>query len=282
MLSYRHAFHAGNSGDVLKHALLVQMLKLMARKERGFLYFETHAGAGAYDLSSPEAQKVGEYRDGIARLLDRPAITPGVSDYLEAVAALNPEGGLQHYPGSPWLARHYCRAQDRLLLCELHGSEYPLLKRHCAGDRRCHVHHRDGLEALRAFLPAPEQRALIHIDPSYEVKSDYLSVVGAVREAHRRMRGAVIALWYPLLSNAMQNGMLEQLAESGVAPIARFELEVRPPGIGMYGSGVLVVNPPWGLMESGAAMLDELHGRLAQADAACRCDWLVEESAASR
>ncbi len=277
MLAYRHAFHAGNPGDCLKHALLVQLLKAMGKKDKPFLYLESHAAAGLFDLDDPQAQKTGEYMEGIARLMALPSPSQALADYLDQVRALNPDGQLRHYPGSPWLAKQLTRAQDRLALCELHPNEFPLLQANMRDDRRVQLHQRDGLEAVRSLLPASEKRALVHIDPAYEIKDEYAHVAKSLREAYRRMRGAVFGIWYPLLANRPVEPFLNGLAASGAAPILRVELSVRGRTSGMYGSGVAVVNPPWGFVETAGTLVQELHAALSGPGGEYLCDWLVPE-----
>lgn len=249
MLSYRHGYHAGNVGDVLKHAVLALLIEALKKKPAPFAYLETHAGAGRYDLSAAQAEKTGEYREGIGRLWGRDDAPEALAPWLSAVAALNAPGtALRYYPGSPRVARHLLRAQDRMVLMELHGSEYPVLKQEFAGDKQVAVHHRDGYEGLKALLPPAEKRGLVLIDPSYEVKSEYAQVVEAVQAAHRRFPGGIIAVWYPVLARELTDGFKDAFRASGLRKILDVELTTRPEGaVGMRGSGMLVLNPPWQL-----------------------------------
>lgn len=280
MLSYRHGYHAGNVGDVLKHAVLAWLIEALKKKPAPFAYLETHAGAGRYDLSAAQAEKTGEYREGIGLLWGREDTPEVLVPYLSAVAALNPPGeALRHYPGSPRVARHLLRPQDRMVLMELHGGEYPVLKQEFAGDKQVAVHHRDGYEGLKALLPPVEKRGLVLIDPSYEVKSEYAQVVAAVQAAHRRFAGGIIAVWYPVLARELTDGFKEAFRASGLRKILDVELTTRPEdSVGMRGSGMLVLNPPWQFDAAMEALLPRL-ARVLDPEHAGRgaVAWLVPE-----
>ncbi len=266
MLSYRHAFHAGNHADLLKHSALVLALQYLVQKDAPLYYIDTHAGAGRYRLGSDEAQKTGEYRDGIARLWQSSPVHPLLDDYLAVIAADNRGGGELHsYPGSPQFAAHCLRAQDRLRLFERHPQDHPLLTRQFGSDRRAQVTCGDGFAGLRALLPPPSRRALVLIDPPYEVKSDYQQVVAALRDAHRRFATGVYMLWYPLIEQADAKRLPPQLDALKLGPALRAELCVAAPGEvpGLYGSGMFVINPPWRLGEQLRELLPWLAERLA-------------------
>jgi 23S rRNA (adenine2030-N6)-methyltransferase len=281
MLSYRHAFHAGNHADVLKHLVLVQALDYLASKDKPFWYIDTHAGAGRYELDAPAALKTAEFRGGIGRLwagatpakVQLPAAWPAaIERYLEQVRALNPDGRLLHYPGSPQIARQLLRAQDRLRLFELHSSDLKLLDGWLgASDKRCTVTAGDGLAALKALLPPPPRRALVLIDPSYEVKDDYRQVATALGDALHRFASGVYLVWYPLLARADAARLPAALRRQVSGDWLDVTLSVRGPaadGLGMHGSGMFVANPPWTLPEAlRAAMpvLVKLLGEDAQA-----------------
>jgi 23S rRNA (adenine2030-N6)-methyltransferase len=247
MLSYRHGYHAGNVGDVLKHAVVALLIEALKKKAGPFAYLETHAGAGRYDLAAAQAEKTGEYREGIGLVWGRGDAPEALAPYLSAVAALNSPGEtLRYYPGSPRVARHLLRAQDRIVLMELHGSEYPVLKQEFAGDKQVAVHHRDGYEGLKALLPPAEKRGLVVIDPSYEVKSEYAQVIEAVQSAHKRFPAGIVAVWYPVLARELTDSFKESFRTSGLRNILDVELTTRPEdSVGMRGSGMLVLNPPW-------------------------------------
>lgn len=280
MLSYRHGYHAGNVGDVLKHAVLALLIESLKKKPAPFAYIETHAGAGRYDLQAAQAEKTGEYKEGIARLWGRADLPEALGPYLSAVAAVNlPGESLHYYPGSPRVARHLLRAQDRMALMELHGSEYPVLKQEFAGDRQVAVHHRDGYEGLKALLPPAEKRGLVLIDPSYEVKTEYAQVAEAVQSAHKRWAGGTIALWYPVLARELTDAFKERFRTSGLRKILDAELTTRPEDSpGMRGSGMLILNPPWQLDVALEALLPYLAAVLDPARAGHACvNWLVPE-----
>jgi len=279
MLSYRHSFHAGNFADVLKHAVLALLLEALRRKETPFCYIDTHAGVGRYDLGSAEAEKTGEWRDGIGRLWELAEVPTALEPYLAAVQAMNDSGALRFYPGSPRVARHLLRPQDRMVLTELHPTDLPLLRQEFAGDRQVGIHHQDGYRGLKAFLPPPERRGLVLFDPAYEVKDEYEQVIDALLAAHRRWPTGMYALWYPVLSRAPLERMWQRLRESGVRKILRTELTVRTGGaLGMHGSGVVMVNPPWQLDQQLETLLPWLRQQLGQDEGtATTLEWLVPE-----
>ncbi len=202
MLSYRHAFHAGNHADVLKHLLLVQLIHYLKQKDKPFWVIDTHAGAGLYELESGYATKLSEYEAGIGRLWSRPDLPASLAEYVDLVRALNPDGKLRFYPGSPWLALHAMREQDRLKLFELHSSDARHLQENFKdAGRRVTIAASDGFAGLKALLPPPPRRGLILIDPSYEMREDYQHVLHALRDNLSRFATGLYALWYPSLQN---------------------------------------------------------------------------------
>ena len=251
MLSYRHAFHAGNHADVLKHVLLVRLIRYLTEKDKPFWYVDTHAGAGRYALDSLQAQKLAEHREGIGRLWPCRHLPPAVADYLELVRAANPEGHLHTYPGSPCLAAATMRPQDSLRLYELHGRDVVRLRESLAGGgKRAIVAHADGFVALKALLPPPPRRALVLIDPAYEEGRDYGRAVVALREAVSRFPGGVYMLWYPQLTKLEAHALPRRLQQLPGVKWLNVTLRIGTPpasGLGMYGSGVFIVNPPWTL-----------------------------------
>ncbi|RRJ83949.1 23S rRNA (adenine(2030)-N(6))-methyltransferase RlmJ [Aestuariirhabdus litorea] len=278
MLSYRHSFHAGNFADLLKHIVLVEVLEHLCKKEKPFDYIDTHAGAGLYNLASAEASKLVEYRNGIGRLI--PSEWPQLARYFEVVNALNPEGGLRFYPGSPLIARQFLRARDNAWLYELHPEDVERLKGNTRGNRRIRVFCEDGLKGLQAHLPPASRRALVLIDPSYELKSDYEQVVKALQAAHRKFATGVYALWYPVVERERINQLETSLQGSGIRNIQRFELGLRADteGRGMTASGMILINPPWGLFDKLAGLLPKLAQAVGeQGEGNYRCDTLVEE-----
>lgn len=280
MLSYRHAFHAGNHADVLKHAILALLLEALHAKETPFRYLETHAGAGAYDLDSPEARRNAEHGQGIGRIRARADAPPALSGYLAALDAVGGPGGRARYPGSPRVARRLLRPDDRMVLCELHPADHALLRAEFAGDRQVAVHRIDGYQGLKAFLPPPERRGLVLIDPPYEVKDEYRRVVDALRAAHRLWPTGVYALWYPVLDTTTHARLLRDLARSGLRRALLAEIRVRPEDgpRGMKGSGMVIINPPWRLDRTLEALLPWLWGALdPERRGGWRVEWLVPE-----
>jgi len=261
MLSYRHAFHAGNHADVLKHLVLVCALDhLLQKADKPFLYAETHAGAGGCDLEDAMAAKNAEFRQGIARLWDAGDLPSPLAHYVGIVRGFNPGGRLAHYPGSPAIARHMMPT-GRLDLCELHPDDHRRLTQWAADDRGIRVHREDGFQRLRALLPPVERRALVLIDPPYEVKDDYRRVATALGDSLTRFPNGVYLAWYPLLNQPGARtlpGTLEKLSERWL----RVELGAKKPAVrGMFGSGIFVLNPPWRLqaqLESCRAALERL------------------------
>jgi 23S rRNA (adenine2030-N6)-methyltransferase len=255
-VNYRHAFHAGNAGDCLKHALLVWLLRALARKEAAFAVLDTHAGAGRYDLASGPAERTGEWRSGIARLLDDPPAA--VRDYVQTVRSL----GL--YPGSPALIRSLLRPQDRLACCELHPDDAAELRRLFARDQQAALHHRDGWEALGALLPPAERRGLVLIDPPYEAPGEFERLAAGLATAQARFPTGVYAAWYPIKHRAPVRAFHAALRESGLRDIVAAELLLREPldPARLNGSGLVVVNPPWRFEAEAAPILAALLDRL--------------------
>lgn len=270
MLSYRHAFHAGNHADVLKHAVLTLVIDYLKQKEKPIWYIDTHAGAGVYALDSSEAKKNAEFKTGIERLLDhRNELPESLQSYLAAIDALRADVQ-RGYPGSPWFAAHLLREQDRLRLFELHPQDHELLKNNFARDRRVSIAQSDGFAGLKALLPPPPRRAVVLIDPPYELKEDYAHVVTALQDALRRFAQGTYIVWYPLLSRAESQRLPKKLADLTV-PSLRVELKVENPKgeFGMFGSGLFIVNPPWvlhGQLQALMPALQKLLGKNGEAE----------------
>ena len=249
MLSYRHAFHAGNHADVLKHFIEVQLLSYLAQKDKPFWYIDTHAGAGCYALDSGYATQNAEYQSGIARLWERDDMPVPLLDYVALVKRINPDGQLKLYPGSPLIALELLREQDRMRLFELHPTDGEILQQNFAGhDSQVLMQTADGFGALKTLLPPPPRRALVLIDPPYEDKQDYRRVVAALREGLKRFAGGVYAVWYPQLQRAEARQLPEQLKQLPVKSWLNVALSVQAPsedGFGMHGSGMFILNPPW-------------------------------------
>ena len=280
MLAYRHAFHAGNHADVLKHTVLAQVLQHMNQKDKPYWLVDTHAGAGGYSLASPEAQKKGEFEHGIARLWERADLPPAVADYVARVRAFNPAGGLGRYPGSPEVARQLLRAQDRLRLFELHPTDVQILAAHHGGRSHTEVHRADGFGALRSQLPPPSRRAVVLIDPAYELKADYGLVVQSVRDALARFAECVIVVWYPQVNRLEAARLPKRLQSLAPRGWLHARLTVQPldaQGFGLAGSGVVVINPPYTLHAALEDALPFLSRALAQYPGASH---LLEQRAA--
>lgn len=278
-MNYRHAYHAGNHADVLKHAVLCRLLALMARKETPLASLDTHAGIGLYDLTSQEAGKTGEWREGIGRLWAMPDLPPLLADYRALVATLNPDGGLRYYPGSPEIARRLTRPHDRVLLNEKHPEDGEKLRENMRADRRVHVHRGEGWHVARALLPVHEKRALLLIDPPFEQADELERCVESLKTAVARMRQTVIVIWYPIKDERQLKRFYQSLSASGAPKLLRAELWVHPTDnpAGLNGSGLAIVNPPWPLADELQAVLPFLARELAQSHGGWRLDWLIEE-----
>jgi len=272
MLSYRHAFHAGNHADVLKHLILLQIGQYMGEKPAPFWIIDTHAGAGCYALESAHASKLAEYKDGVGRLWSAKGLPPAAVDYLEFVKMLNPDGQLRHYPGSPWLASQLLRESDRLRLFELHPTDVKLLQENFkSAGRQVNITAGDGFAGLKATLPPPPRRALVLIDPSYETRDDYANVVKALQDSLKRFPTGTYALWYPMLSKPESQKLPAKLKALGMKNWLHAALAVKAPardGYGMHGSGMFVINPPWTLQKILRETLPKLTELMAQDDGA--------------
>lgn len=249
MLSYRHGFHAGNHADVLKHAVLVQLLAYLTQKDKPLWFVDTHAGAAVYALDEGYATKNAEYESGIARLWTREDLPQALADYVAQVRALNPDGRLRRYPGSPQLALQLLRRQDRQRMFELHSTESQLLQQYFRGDEpRVIVQACDGFGGLQSVLPPPSRRALVLIDPSYEDKGDYHRVLQALRDAQKRFRAGVYAVWYPQVQRRESRQFPDQIKQLQERDWLHVTLTVKTPeatGYGLHGSGMFILNPPW-------------------------------------
>jgi len=249
MLSYRHSFHAGNHADVLKHTVQSLIIESLKEKEKPFLYLDTHAGAGRYQLSGEHAERTGEYLEGIARIWQRDDIPEELAAYMSVVNHFNRNESLRYYPGSPLIARQLLREDDKLHLTELHPSDFPLLRSEFQKDDRTRVARADGYQQLNAQLPPPSRRGLLLMDPPYEMKTDYQDVVKGIQEGYKRFATGTYALWYPVVMRQQIKKMLRDLEATGIRRILQIELGVRPDSDqrGMTASGMIVINPPWKL-----------------------------------
>ncbi|WP_438479651.1 23S rRNA (adenine(2030)-N(6))-methyltransferase RlmJ [Oleiharenicola lentus] len=293
-MNYRHHYHAGNYADVFKHVLLLQLIRAMQRKEKGFLYLDTHAGRGGYDLSVPSVLPDGgsrepEFPAGIGRFWDQRGsaeLPAAINDYLQLVQRFNDRNGvvdgeLKFYPGSPWIAKLLLRPQDRMALCELRPDDAEALDFEFARETRVKVEAIDGYNGLKGMLPPLEKRALVLIDPPFETKREFVDVLAAVLEALRRMPSAVIAIWYPITERARTDQFQQGLMAMAAPPPTLFaELHIvgDESELTMKGCGLLVLNPPWQIDQEIRDVLPAMKARLrVDAGAAYHSGWLVRE-----
>lgn len=281
-MNYRHAYHAGNFADVMKHAVLAQVMMHLRDKATPFRVIDTHAGAGAYDLNSPEALATGEWQGGIARLLDAelaPDLSAWLSPYLDVVRALN-LGELATYPGSPVLAQALLRPHDRLVACELDREAAAELARRLRGDPRVKAIAIDGWTALNAYVPPRERRGLVLIDPPYEEPGEFERLTLALAGAHRKWSIGTFIAWYPIKDRRETDRFGRALGRLPIAKILRAELLLRPPAAEekLAGAGLIVINPPWRLPDSLKRHLPALAGILGDERGSSRVDWLSGET----
>src|SRR3990172_1690782 len=280
MLAYRNQFHAGNFADVFKHALLAKLVLALAKKDKPLFCLDTHAGIAHYDLQHEWAQKNAEYKDGIELVWGRKDAPPVLAPYLDAVRAENPDGKLRYYPGSPRIVRRFMRPHDRLVLSELNKKDCASLATLFARDRQVTVHLMDGYHALKAFLPPPERRALVFVDPSFDRAQELRRLAQGCAEAHRKFATGVYALWYPLLEPAVMQSFERRVAATGIRKILQLEISFHPKEwrLNMRGCGLLVVNPPFGFEVAARAILAWLWPVLSrQGDGEQRVRWLAAE-----
>ncbi len=282
-MNYRHAFHAGSFADVVKHAALARILVHLLGKPAAFRVIDTHAGLGLYDLAGEEARRSGEWQAGIARLLAAtiaPSVHTLLKPYLDVVSAFNPAGALTTYPGSPALARAFLRPQDRLIACELEPKAFAALAHNLARDRRIKTVAVDGWVALNAYVPPPERRGVVVIDPSFEDARDFDRLALGLEGAHRKWASGIYLIWYPVKGRQGPDALARRLKRSGIARILRAELAVgATPAEGpLGGCGLIAINPPWTLAAELAAILPELATILGGHGGSHRLNWIVGES----
>ncbi|SCC92384.1 Ribosomal RNA large subunit methyltransferase J [Thiomonas sp. X19] len=267
MLAYRHAFHVGNPADVLKHIVLLGVLERMAAKDKAYWYIDTHAGAGSYQLADRMAQRLAEYQTGIGLLWGRKDMPSPVAAYVKHIRTFNAGGELRTYPGSPALAGSVLRPQDRMRLFELHTTDFRLLDATWGQQPHVEVRNSDGFAGLKAMLPPPTRRGVVLIDPSYELDSDYGQLVAALRDAITRFATGVYCVWYPQLQSLESIRLPKRLKALSPAGWMHAQLSTaapRPDGFGLMGSGMFVINPPFGLQEGLKATLPWLARTLGQ------------------
>ena len=250
MLSYQHAYHAGNFADVVKHVVLIQVLNYLKKKDKPICYIDTHAGSGSYTFNSNEAQKNREYLNGISKVWERNDLPSCVADYFGLIKQFNHPGALNHYPGSPLIARELLTTHDRLFFYERHTAESRVLSDLFKTDMRSKVFRADGYKDSLGLLPPIENRGLILIDPSYEVKNEYQTVVDALKAMHKRFAIGSYLLWYPVVDRKRNRYLERTLQASGIKNIQLYELGIKPDSteFGMTASGMIAVNPPWTLL----------------------------------
>lgn len=296
MLAYRHAFHAGNHADVLKHLVFTQVLRYMASKDKPYRLVDTHAGAGGYLLKGHQAQKKAEYREGIGRLWSRADMPEVVADYVKLMHDFNlpppAEDGtpavfekgytppLALYPGSPSIARMLLRKSDQMRLFELHPSDCRTLASHFGGDRHTQIFNEDGFAGLKGQVPPNPRRALVLMDPSYELVGDYGKVIASVRDAVTRFPEGVYMIWYPQVNRLEAAQLPKRLMGLSPKGWLHVRMTVQPldsQGFGLAGSGLFIINPPYTLHETLAGVMPFLVDALAQYDGAT---YLIEEQPA--
>jgi Protein involved in catabolism of external DNA len=271
----------------MKHVLLLQLVRGMQRKEKGFLYLDTHAGRGRYDLTTAargdSLARKPEHPDGIGRLANATSLLAPLADYVALVRAFDgsaPTEPLRYYPGSPWMVQALARPQDRLALCEKHPEEVEELRVEFGRQRRVSIHAMDGYQAMRAMLPPPEKRALVLIDPPFEAQDEFRNILDAIEEGLRRLPAATIGVWYPITARARVDEFLDALVASQPPPTFTAELLIagEEAPLKMKGCGLLVINPPWQIDAEIVPSLDVLAGMLSQAPGGFgRLRWLVNE-----
>lgn len=295
-MNYRHAYHAGNFADVLKHSVLFALIQALRAKETPFALIDTHAGRGCYALDGEEASKTGEYRDGIARLLfpdmhasgttESTTLPPLLRHWLDTILALpGNEHGLKLYPGSPLQAARAMRDIDSAYLCELHPDEASQLRQLFHNDKRVHVHNRNGYEALKGLVPPKEKRGLVLIDPPYEAQeAEYRVIEATLKSALERWPNGIYAVWYPIKLRSQVQPFLRGLQHGIARRVLRAELLVHPDDspLRLNGSGMVILNAPWDLDKSLRDALPAMARLLSQErPAEWRLDWLAQDSAAA-
>ena len=282
-MNYRHAYHAGNFADVLKHMVLVALLDALKQKATPFCYVDTHAGRGRYDLRSVEARKTGEADEGFGVLRTATGLPPLLWKWLETVRACNDGDDMRYYPGSPWFAAHLMREGDSAQLCELHPEEAGALRQVFHHDRRVHVHERDGYEAMKGLLPPKEKRGLVLIDPPFEAQeAEFRLIEKALKAAMEKWPTGMYAVWYPIKLRSHVQPFHRWLTRCGAKRVLAAELLLRPDDspLRLNGSGMVIVNAPWKLDETlrdSLRVLPRLLGTAGESE--YRLSWLVNDEA---
>lgn len=298
MLSYRHAFHAGNFADVLKHSVLTLVLDYMTRKEKGFCYIDSHSGAGMYQLADQYAQKTGEYKDGIAKIINDAQAPDSLEPYLSLIKSLNlinavdtsendqrnnasnnARSELELYPGSPGIAKAFVRRQDNSHLFELHSTDIQHLTDFCQRWRKVFVKQSDGYQGVLGLLPPPSRRGVVLIDPPYELKEDYTKAVKTIIKAYEKFSTGTYILWYPVVKRELVSAMARDFSHSNVKNLLQVELCLAKDTdeYGMTGTGLFIVNPPWQLSTQLEEILPYLKAKLGNSDTSYTLKQLIAE-----
>ena len=279
VLSYRHGFHAGNHADVLKHLVLSLIAESLNKKEKPYFFMDTHAGGGRYALNSEMSLKNREFESGVRKIWLHPHLPSAFSVYLEALKSTNPGSELRWYPGSPRIICHFLRPHDRMVLAELHSSEYQHLAREFKGDPRVRVEALDGYQVLKAELPPKERRGLVHIDPAYEMKGERRRVMEALTDGIRRWATGIFAVWYPIQDGATRDEFLRRIHKLEIPKTLVVELMVRKEEpFRLNGSGMILINPPWQLDQELRSLLPFLSDLLGEGgQGSSRLEWLHGE-----
>lgn len=266
MLSYRHSYHAGNFADVLKHIVQTLIIEVLKQKTKPFVYFDTHAGAGRYDLRSDSSQKIAEYKNGIAKIWQEDAPPELLKPYIDLIQKLNPNGQLNYYPGSPLIAKCLMPKRYRLELSELHPSDFKLLGQEFSQAKNVTIQQIDGYQNLKAKLPPIQRRGLALIDPPYELKTEDKDVIQGIKQAHQQFATGVYAIWYPVISRYQVEKFCQQFKNTAIKNILRIEMciEKDQEQYGMTGTGMIVINPPWKLAKQMKSILPWLTEKLKQ------------------
>lgn len=278
MLSYRHSFHAGNFADVLKHIVLVEILEHLTKKETPFEYIDTHAGAGLFNLKSGDATKLEEHKDGIAKINSEDF--PELTRYFEILNSYNDSEAINIYPGSPLIAKTFMRRQDRAWLYELHPQDFRSLSQNMGSNKKVKILRENGLDGMNAILPPHSRRALVLIDPSYEIKTEYVQVMDMLVKVHKKFSTGIYAIWYPVIDRNKIERMERTLDVSGIKNIQRFELGLSEDSDerGMSSAGLFIINPPWNLFEKMSMLLPKLSQLISKTNEPYfKCDVIVNE-----
>ena len=247
MLSYRHGYHAGNAADVLKHFILTYILDYIKKKDKGFIFIDSHAGAGKYLISDPYMQKNKEYLQGIKKILQLKNDNIFLKKYLDLIKSINFNSELKIYPGSCYLAARSLRHKDKLYFFELHPKEFLNLKKNFENDSRVIIENRDSYQRLNKLLPPKEKRAVILIDPSYELKDEYEKVLKMLSDCYKKFPLGVYIIWYPVLKNKKSEKFIFNVLKKKYKNLSHIEMITDNSNSGMQGSGLFILNCPWSI-----------------------------------